>query len=385
MRQIAVPAALGSSALLARLPAADASEWSFTPVYDVAVDYDSDRRLILNGKGSEGGYVTADLSFRRSTENFQITFEPRYTWRRYTDSTLGNGDDRGANLGLTWALERSSLTAFASYVDQTTLISELQETGIVSADTHRRQTVGNLGWNLSQTERRSLVSQLSYNDTSYYGLGASVLSGYKYTAANVGERFMFNERGSFTLTAVGDRLQSNTPGNSSHEYGGQAEIVYAFSELLTADVSLGKTRRELSGDSSSGTTVSAVVSRSLYDGLGKASASYQRSLVPLGFGFLIEQQKYDFVFVRPLNAYVTATVEFIRVQNNEATVLLRLDRPNYNDLALNLDWRLRETWSLGWRVEGIRTQQVGFPDQDFTSWRTSLTLKWAPQPLLRQW
>ena len=60
------------------------------------------------------------------------------------------------------------------------------------------------------------------------------------------------------------------------------------------------------------------------------------------------------------------TLEFNRVQNNETTVLLRLDRPNYNDLALGLDWRLRETWSLGWRVEGIRTQQVGFPDQDFT-------------------
>ena len=58
--------------------------------------------------------------------------------------------------------------------------------------------------------------------------------------------------------------------------------------------------------------------------------------MPLGFGFLIEQQNDDFLFTRPLNAYVTATVEFTRVQNNEATVLF--------------GWIVRTTttWRLSW-------------------------------------
>ncbi len=67
-------------------------------VYSTAVDYDSDRRSDPERQRQRGGYVTADLSFKRSLENLQLTFEPRYTWRRYSDSTLGNGDDRGASL-----------------------------------------------------------------------------------------------------------------------------------------------------------------------------------------------------------------------------------------------------------------------------------------------
>ena len=385
MRQVAYPAALGSSALLARLPASDAAEWSLTPVYSAAVDYDGNRRLIKDGTGSEAGFVTTDLTFKRATEDLQLTFEPRYTWRRFSDSSLGNGDDRGASLGVNWALERSALNATASYLDQSTLVTELLETGFVSADTHRRQALGGLNWSFNQTERLGVVSQVNYSDTSYYGLGARVLSGFKFTSASLGERFWFSERGSFTLSADGDRLSSNSPGNNSHEYGAQAEVNYAFSELLNADVSLGKSQRVLAGQSQSGTTVSALVSRSLYDGLGKLSASYTRSLVPYGFGFLIEQQKYDFLFTRPLGVYLSATLEFVRTQNNETTVLLRLDRPNYNNLSLDLSWRPRETWSLDWRVEGIRTQEIGFPDRTFSSWRTSMTLKWVPQPVLRQW
>jgi len=385
MKTVACPAALSSYALLARPDAVDAAEWSVTSIYSAASDYDENRSLVVNGKGTEAAFVTADFNFRRTTENLQVSFAPRYTWRRYSDSGYGNGDDRGASLGLDWSLERSALNLSASYVDQTTLVSELLETGLVSADTHRRQTLAGLGWNFSQTERRAVVAQVNYSDTSYYGRGTSVLSGYKYTSASLGERFQLSERGTFTLSAYGDRLQSETAGNDSHEYGLQGEYVYAFSERTTADVSLGKSRRVLSGQNSTGTVASASLVHSLFDGLGKLSASYSRSLVPYGFGFLVEQQRYDVTLMRPLNSYVIATLDLNRMQNNEATVLLRLDRPNYNDLSLGFDWRLRETWTLGWRVEGIRTQQVGIPDHDFYSWRTSLTVKWAPQPLLRQW
>jgi len=385
MRQAAYPAALGSCALMARPGVADAAEWSVTSLYSTSVDYDHNRGLVDNAKGSEAAFVTADLAFKRTSENFSLNFEPRYTWRRYSESALGNGDDRGANLALNWTLERSTLNAYASYVDQSTLISELLETGLVSTDTHRRQAQGGLGWTFNQTERRAAVAQVAYSDTSYYGRAASVLSGYKYTSVSLGERFSFSERGNFTLSAYGDRIQSQTAGNSSHEYGLQGEFVYALSELTSADVAFGKSRRVLSGLNSIGTTASVSLNRSLFDGLGRLSAAYTRSLVPYGFGFLVEQQKYDFTFIRPVTSHVTTTVEFVRLQNNETTVLLRLDRPNYNNLAVGVDWRLRETWTLAWRVEGIRTQAIGITDSELLSWRTSMSLRWTPQPLLRSW
>jgi hypothetical protein len=385
MREIAYPAALGSCALLARAGVVDAAEWSVTPFYSTSVDYDANRRLVIDGGDSEAVFATADLSFKRTVEDLVLTFEPRYTWRRYSDTKLGNGDDRSASVGLNWSPERSLLSATASYVDQTTLVSELLETGFVTADTHRRQAQAGVSWLFNQTERQATVSQVNYSDTSYYGQGASVLSGYKYTSGSVGERFLFSERGAFTLSAYGSELQSRTAGNSSHEYGVQGEVTYAFSEVMNADVSLGKSQRLLSGDSSRGTTASVALNRSLFSGRGRVSAGYTRSLVPYGFGFLVDQQKYTFSLVRPVTAYVDATLDFVRVQNNETAVLLRLDRPNYNDLGAGFIWHLREHWTLTCHLDGVRTQQIGVPDRNFNSWRTSATLAWSPLPRSRSW
>jgi hypothetical protein len=384
MRQVAYPAALGSCALLARPEPVDAAEWSLTSVYSAAIDYDNDRRLNY-GKASEAAFLTADLSFKRKTEDLELTFAPHYTWRRYTESDFGNGDDRSASIGSIWTFERSLLNASASYWDQSTLVSEVLETGLVSADTHRRQSQAGFSWSLNETERSATVAQVNYSDVSYYGRAANILSGYKYTSGSVGERFLFNERGSFTLSAYGSHLQSATPGNDSHEYGVQGEVVYAFSELTNADVSLGTSRRVLSGQNSRGTVASISLTRSLADGRGQLSAGYTRSLVPYGFGFFVEQQKYSLTYARPLTAYVSTTVGFVRVQNNETAVLLRLDRPYYNNLSLSFDWHLRETWTLGWRVEGSKTQPIGVTDRTLTEWRSTVSLRWAPFPPSRSW
>jgi len=374
-----------SCLLLARTGVTVAAEWTITPFYSASTDYDDNRRLIFGGGGSEAYLATVDLNFKRSVEDLVLTFEPRYTWRKFSDDTLGNGDDRSANLGLTWAAERSLLSATAAYLDTSTVVSELLETGLVSGDTHRRQAQAGLNWQFSQTERLGTVSQVNYSDTSYYGLAANVLSGYKYTSGSLGERYVLSERCSFTLSAYGSQLKSRTAGNSSHEYGLEGEVTYAFSEVMSADVSLGKSRRSLSGDSSRGTTVAASLNRLLSDGAGRVSAGYTRSLVPYGFGFLVEQQKYTLNMVRPVTPRFDATFDFVRVQNNETAVLLHVDRPNYNDFGAGFIWHLREHWTLTYHFDGVRTQQIGMPSRNFNAWHTSATLTWAPMPVSRSW
>src|SRR3977135_1556925 len=94
----------------------------------------------------------------------------------------------------------------ASFSDQSTLTSELLETGIVSIDTHRQQTQAGGTWSWSQTERRQLITQLSYIDVSYYGQGRASLPGFRYPSGSVGERFGLSEKGSLTVSAFGSAL-----------------------------------------------------------------------------------------------------------------------------------------------------------------------------------
>jgi len=273
MKQIAYPAALGSCVLGAgATPAARAAEWSITPIYSSSVDYDSNRTLLAKGKDSEATTLAVDLKLKRALEDLQLTFEPRYAWRRFTRPSLGNGDDRGVSAGLDWTGERSILGLTASYLDQSTLVTEVLETGIANGDTHRRASQAGGSWTWNQTERRALIAQFTYLDVSYYGLSRALLPGYRYPSGSVGEQFTFSERGTVTLSAFGSRLQSETEGNSNHEEGLQTEIVYLLTQQTKIDAALGKSRRVLTTGSSttaqhtSQTTSNAAAMRSIVRG-----------------------------------------------------------------------------------------------------------------------
>jgi hypothetical protein len=378
MRQLTYSSAVGTCVLGAGIVPVRAAEWSIIPVYSAAVDYDTNRRLQVEPKGSESSVVTADLSFKRAEEDWDITLEPRYSLRRFSDPSLGNGDDRSMYAALNWTPERSTLNLTASYWDQSTLLTELLETGITLANTHRRQAQAGGNWTWSQTELWQLVSQVTYQDVSYYGEGRQLLPGFRYSSASSGERYAFSERGSFTVSAYGSILNSPVQGSSSHEAGLEGEIIYAFGERTRLDATLGESQRVLTGSSSHGTDASVSLTHDM--ATGNLALGYTRSLVPYGNGFLVERQQVTASGTRGLNPFVDLNFSLQHVQNNHTTVELELDRRSYDIATLGLTWRPAEVWSCSVQAQGLRTQTIGQPDDPVKEWRASVSVTWAPYP-----
>jgi hypothetical protein len=191
------------------------------------------------------------------------------------------------------------------------------------------------------------------------------------------------------VSAFGSRLQSDTRGNSSRELGLQAEVIYQFSERTNLDASVGQSSRNLANQSSHGTDASVALTHSMP--LGNLSLVYTRSLVPYGFGYLVERQQVTAAMTHSLSPYLDATLSYVRVENNETAVLLRLDRRNYDSASAGLNWHPAETWSVSAQAEWLRTQ---IPEvQGLTvingptvqAWRGAVTLTWAPHPRSRSW
>jgi hypothetical protein len=360
-----------------------AAEWSVTPVYSSSVDYDSNRRLLSNGKGSDSGVVVADLRFKRALEDGDIFIEPRYALRRFTDSSLGNGDDRSLFVGIDWNDERLTVNLNGSVWDQSTLLTEVLQTGIISGNTHRLTKQGGSNWTWGETERLQLIGQLSYQDVSYSGQDRNLLVGYRYPSGSIGERFSFLERGSVTFSAFGSSLLSNSAGNSSHEYGLQAEVIYSFSERTRFDASLGESSRVLAGQSGHGTDASASLSHD--SDRSTVAASYTRSLVPYGTGFLVQREQFMLSETRHLTPYLDANVSLQRVQNNQLAVLLALDRRSYDSATVGLTWFAGETWSVGTQLAALRTQPPGLAGGTVNEWRSSVSLLWNPRPRASSW
>ena len=382
MRLLAYPATIGCGCLLgAGAPQVNAAEWSMTPTYSSSVDYDSNRTLSSNARGSQSGVLTADLRFTRALENTDISIEPRYSFRRYSDSKLGNGDDRSLYTAFNRFGERTSLNLTASLWDQSTLITELLETGIVAGNTHRRTVQAGSNWTWTQTEYRRLIAQFSYTDVSYYGQGSSVLPGYRYPSGSLGERFNFSERGSFTVSAYGSAISSDTRGNSSHEYGLQAQVIYSFSERTRLDASLGESLRRLAGVSSHGTDATLSITHD--QTLGKLELNYTRSLVPYGVGFLVQRQQLNASATRQLTPYLDGNISLFHIQSSQAAVQLGADRSRYDGAAAVLNWHITETWNVGIQLAALRTQAPGLSSQTLTEWRSATTLIWSPRPIAR--
>jgi hypothetical protein len=352
-------------------------------VYSAGGDFDSNRSLLHEGTGSTAYFVSTDVKLQRAVEDLNITFEPHYTLRRFHGPGFGNGDDRSVAGSVNWTRERTALSLTASYLDESTLTTEVLETGIVNGDTHKRATQAGGVWSWSHTERLSSVAQVSFDDVSYYGLSRALLPGYRYTSGSVGEQFGVNERCQVTLSAFGTKLDSQIQSNSSHELGLQGEIVYLWSDTSKLDASLGESKRVLDSQDSNGTTGAITFTRSV--ALGSVSFAYRRSLVPYGFGFLVEQQLYSGTYTYKTSPYWDSSISYYRTQNNETAVLLRIDRRNYNTVAAALNVHPTEKWSIGVSLSAVRTQTPDEASLPVHGWRGSLSVTYAPFPKSRSW
>jgi hypothetical protein len=386
---MAYPTAIGCGCLLGAggVSHLHAAEWSAQPIFTMAADYDSNRSLSEGASGSEEAVLYGDLKLQRALENTQIVLEPRFDLRRYSSSVWGPGNDRSLNAALTWTEERTKLTLTGFIADQTTLTTELLETGIINGDTRRRSEQANGEWDWSQNELRQSFLQVGFMSAAYSGspLVELELPGYRYPSAALGERFFFSERLTLSVSAFGDALTSQRQGNSSHEEGGQVEVVDQYTENTTFDVSVGESKRSLAGERGYGTNASATVTHNLER--GNVSLSYVRSLVPYGTGVLVERQQVTAAVLRPLTPDLDANFSLLRIQNNASTVNLGLDRPYYDTALAGLNWKMGESWMLQPQASLGLTKPIpplgstaAFDDRTVFEWRLQLNLVWQPLP-----
>ncbi len=383
MRQLGITAAVGGCTLAPCCDPARAAEWTITPSYNATIDFDTNRQQRVEGADSGGAFLTFDLKAQRAVEDLVFTLEPSYQFRRFTDRIYGNGDNRSVLAALVWTGERNTVNFSSSYLNQSTLNTEVLETGILASDTYQRNSTSSLNWSWSETERYQLITQLNYAHVDYYGLFKAVLPGYQYFSGSAGERYFIDERTSLTVAGFGDFLHSPVPSASSHEVGVQLELIRQLSEQISFDASVGQSRRVLAGSASTGTTASVAAVRS--SDTNKLTVQYQRSLVPYGNGFLVEKQQFTGSLTRSFSEYVDGTVDYTYVHNNDATVLLHLDRRSYSDIGLNLAWRPRETLAVSFRADAIRSQLLDRAGEQVKEWRAALSLLWHPIPLVRSW
>ena len=392
-------AALGVGCLAGGAPA-HAAQWSFAPQVSVWVDDDSNRYLSTAPNLTQSAYVNPSAVFQWSSETIQLSLKPWLLWQQVSDSAYASVHSESLNGEYDWSGERGQLSLQGGISDYTTLATSIPDIGIVAPGLSRRTRQGSLSYALLQTERRSLVLQLSWMDLSYYGPNSrlyDLFSGYEYGSVAIGEKFGLSEKTALTVSGFDNQLITPLGIGNSRESGLRLDLQRSFTERTSLKAYAGVSQRSLE-ELRSNVALPALHATNDVAGLGGLTLSlatlrghldldFADSLVPYSGGVLAQRESLTLSDTQSLSEKVDVTLSAARIQNSHAAVALGIDRGYYDTVTLGLDWHYAMSWRLHCEAGYTHTDTLifgaGQSAQPVNEWRGALSLNWTPLPTVR--
>jgi hypothetical protein len=362
---------------------AQAGEWSVTPAFSWLADHYSNRWLADGVAESQTYGANVDLSLARRDEDSAILIQPHYSVHRFVQDLYPDVDDMQLAASGRWLFETSSLDLNARAAEESTLTTELAETGLVRADSNRRTYAGGIAWHFDHSENRQFGASLGYQDVDYTGALEDRLTGFRYATANVGESFTLSPRAALTASVFGSQLRNADRDSTSDERGVSLGVRYAWTERTLMSLTLGVSRQDTGDNQQTGTTRDFSL-----DHKGERidwSLAYAHSLQPYGTGVLVVRDTAQLQFVRALSARVSALLRGSYARNEDGGFGLTLDSRDYRYGDAELRWQLRETWTaaLSTGYSSARQDETLFNrEQNASGWSVSVHTIWAPHALV---
>ena len=385
--------ALAAAAACVASHAAAAAEWSMQPILQARTDFNSNRRLLVKGdQASDGLWLTLDSAFARATETGNITFHPRVEMQRYTQDTALNTVNTSLQLSTQHVGERSGYTTQVGYARDSTLTTELAETGIIETNTHRETLSGSVygAFNLSVQQQVSV--QGSYANVTYPNGQRFGLIGYRYPSLSTTYTYSSTPLASWNLTAFGDVLTAPDSNYEAREVGVRVGIDRSLSERLRLTASAGMSRTHTNeqgfyffgffiptspAHTDSGSVWSLRLTR-LGD-LTQWSFSYDRSVQPSGVGVLVRRDIVNLSATRSLSPRLNATLSLQQFANNGFSANQHPDDRKYVTGDTGLEWKMSPQAVLT-LTAGYSQARLSSFDERAVAWQSALGIRWTPNP-----
>lgn len=355
-----------------------ASDWSVQPTLAWWGDHASNRLLSEGTAPGESVVGSLDLRVARRTETSELLVAPHVLVQRFSNDVSADVDDKRLAVSGRWAFERAELRIGGAIADESTLTTELAETGFVLADASRRTDGGELTWSLYHSPGRQSILSLVHSEVSYTGGYDGRLFGYEYSALSASESFRLSPRTAFNITGAATQLKSAERGSESQERVASVGVEFGWTERTSLAASLGLSRRDVDGSESSGATYDLSIVHK--DETRDWSLSLSHALVPYGTGVLAERESAAFALTQYLSPRLQASLNLGIARNRDAGYGFELDRRTYRHADFELGFSMRETWNV-FAAAGVAGAEELYSGGDrVDGWRFALRSVWTPAP-----
>lgn len=348
MTRPALATALGC---LGALATAHAAEYSLEPSVTAHIEHNDNIRMTTAPHESvSGASLHPSLKLKYATEITELSGIGSVNFRRYSRESELNATDVFLNGLGRRQFATGSLGLAADYTRDSTLGTELQETGLVLTRKQRNRVNLRPDWTWQMTERSALSLGYQYTDVSYQDGRAAGLLDYRNHAVFSSLQHDLSARDRVTGTLMYQQYRPSPSTQQADTTSLQAGYTHLFSETLRGTAGVGVARIESQGlPTGDRTTTRSLGNLSVGKQFetGMMSARLSREVAPSGSGGLAQTDRAGLEWTGKLQetlslrlagaAYRTRFVDVTVPGSNDST---------YYQLEPRLTWNATREWAL---------------------------------------
>lgn len=360
-------------ALLTASAGALGAQWSATGTAAGEVRYNSNLRLAQDEANEAWGVaVIPAFKVERNTARSQLRGNLRLFGRGYPNEDNLDTNNAYVDVKAHRLWERSKLGMDLGYYYDTSLTSELEDTGLVQDRKRRKKLTAAPNWRWQWTERNALSASYAYTDVAYVDAQNTGLTDYEYELLSATFERQFTERAGLGVTLYASEYQAPGQRTEFKDRGIQVGTSGRISPTLSMNLAVGYREtdstivRRLFGlfdvkfeDTDEGATLRAGVEQSWLRTVLSLEAS--SSVDPSGSGYALQKDRISAVWRRELTELMDVSVNALALRTSSLREdVTGVDRDFY-EAGARLGWRLSPQLRLS---AGYRYRYQAYDDLD---------------------
>lgn len=331
----------------------EAAEWSLSPSVGVKGVYNSNLLLTPQPHSETYGFwVSPATEIAGKTERLEVSSRLASDIVRYFGGQDREFTNVFAPLSVRYKTEKGLFGFTGGFVrDNTLLGGELQATGVVLQFVQRNQWTANPTWTRRLTEKLSLQSGIQFSHTTY-DEGTRLVDN-RLVGGSGGLLYQLSERDQIQLTgsyADFQTIASPLPFRANYP-GINMSLTHAFDESLTGTVYggprfLSSTSQTQVGDITAQKTVwLAGASMSKKFERATLDVSFDRSLIPSGFGLLVQTNRGEVIGSYDLSETLSCSLDVVGIlTTGKDSAGIAFPDQRYVSVMPKLSWKFLEWW-----------------------------------------
>lgn len=290
--------------------------------------------------------VSPAARFTYATDTLSASGKAQVNFNRYQGDSQLNSNDVLLDGSIEKNFQLDRLKLLASYVRDSTLASDLAQTGVVQVNRQRTRLSLNPEWTGTISPRASWTVGYDFADMVYQDSANTGLVDYRTNKAYTTYGYRLTERSKAFVSAGVTNLKFDRAGDKTHTLFTLVGIEHDFSEVWRTEISLGLRRvriRNAGNDNNeSGWLGQGSLERRFETGSLRAAVA--RELNPTGLGLLTQTDKISVSWLDKISPTLTYDISAAAFRNSFVSTTTATNNDRYYRIDVRVGYALSENW-----------------------------------------